>query len=443
MIIKNIILLTAVFVSGIGYCGESREVTILPGKTVELEECVKMALESNPNLRVAGADVLSKEADAGLAASAYYPTLGVRGLSSRWQSRIFLPDQFAASPDMSDIVGPTYDVSTVGYVRYMIYDFGVRGNEAKAARAIADSATNSFDSARQNVVMAAHFAFYKLAIAEELKVVASNAMGNAAYHLELAQKRRAVNDVTDADVLRAQARFDDTSSDNIKASSEVRAAVGDLNYVLGSQAGTVTGIRAGGDVTGGSLIVPDYTNLLTRAYFSRGELKVAESALEATRRKIKAAKSDYAPKIYGDANYGWRDDSYSLEDETWFAGVTVEMTLFEGLKNNRKLDKTKAEYDKCLVQLSGVRNEISKEVWNACAMIEEAVELERATATAEKDSEESLRMVSERYKVGGAAMSDLLDAQTALSSAKARHVRAKWNCRMADVNLRRSIGELK
>ena len=86
--------------------------------------------------------------------------------------------------------------------------------------------------------------------------------------------------------------------------------------------------------------------------------------------------------------------------------------------------------------------EVRREVWSALAGVRGARELVNAAATQLADAKESMRRMSERYKVGAATMTDLLDAQSALTSAEALDVQSRWNSRLADAVLMRALGTL-
>jgi len=183
-------------------------------------------------------------------------------------------------------------------------------------------------------------------------------------------------------------------------------------------------------------------NLLEQAIRTRPEVKAAQSAVATAQHQVQAAKGSFGPKVYADGSYGRRDDSSSLEDEAWFAGISVELTVFEGFSTQHKVARTRAAVAKAEAGLDRVRLVVRKEVWAACARVQEARELVKATTTQVHDAEESLRLMSARYTAGAGTITDLLDVQTALTAAEARHVQARWSCQQAQSSLRRATGTL-
>jgi len=405
-----------------------------------LQDCTRTALAQSPLLKATAQDQIASREALGQARGAYYPTLGVRGGVSRWQSHAFLPSGLD-SPSLSSVVGPTDDWSAGGFARYLLYDGGIRRAGLAAATAAEAAATHNGEATRQSVLFDVHLAFYQLAVTLELQAVAKNSLTNAESHLEAAKNRQKAGDTTEADVLRAQVEVDNAKADVIRTESLVRIARGDLNAVMGQPADTPVDIDAG-DAALSTGKDRDVSSLLEQALLERPEVKSAQSAVAAARQQVEAAKGAFGPKVYADGSYGWRDDAASLDDETWFAGVTFEFTAFEGFSRQHQLNRARAEKAKAEASLERVKLAVRKEVWTACARIDESTELVRATTTQVGDAEESLRLMSVRYKAGAVSVTALLDAQTALTASQARHVQARWNCRQAQSALSRATGTL-
>ncbi len=437
---------TVLWLVGTDPCGSTPAVaeTEAPATThtnrMTLRDCTRMALAHSPLLKVAAQDQIASSEAVGEARGSYYPTLGVRGGVSRWQSHAFLPSGLS-NPNLSSTVGPTDDWSAGGFARYLLYDGGVRRAGLEAGKALESGVAQDGETTRLNVVFDVHQAFYQVAVALELQTVASNSLANAESHLGIAKHRQVAGDTTEADVLRTQVAADNSKAELIRTESLIRIAKGDLNAVMGLPAETSIDI----DTVQAALSCSDdmnITNLLEQAIRTRPEIAAAQSAVAAAHQQVQATKGAFGPKVYADGSYGRRDDSAALEDEAWFAGVSVELSVFEGLSTQHKLARTRAEVVKAEAGLERVRLVVRKDVWAAHARVQEAREMVQATTTQVRDAEESLRLMSARYKAGAATVTDLLDVQTALTAAEARHVQARWSCQQAQSALRRATGTL-
>lgn len=405
-----------------------------------LTDCARLALAQSPLLKSVAQDQIASKEAVGEVRGAYYPTFGVRGGASRWQNYAFLPNGLS-NPDISSVIGPTDDWSAGGFSRYLLYDSGVRRANLEGAKALELTIAQQGESTRQNVIFDVHQAFYQLAVATELRTVAQTSLSNDEAHLGVAKNRQAAGDTTAADVLRAQVEVDNAKAELIRTESLIRIAKGDLNTVMGLSAEMPVEI----DVRGADqevVFAPNIPTLLEQAIQTRPEIKAARSAVDNARKQVQAAKGDFGPKIYADGSYGWRDNSPALAEEVWFAGITVELTAFEGFSSRHKLNRTRAELSKAEEGLEQVSLAVRKDVWSACARIQEAKELIQATLTQVRDAEESLRLMAARYKAGSATFTDLLDAQTAFTAASARQVQARWSYQQAQSALQRATGTL-
>ena len=81
-----------------------------------------------------------------------------------------------------------------------------------------------------------------------------------------------------------------------------------------------------------------------------------------------------------------------------------------------------------------------QEVWAAVTELERSRDSIAANETNVQASEESLRVVRERYQSGAAVIIDLLDTQTALASAEASLAQARWTYLAACAAYERAVG---
>lgn len=430
----------ALWVVGGALCAPGFAAEPPPVQRRTLEECTELALEQSPLLTATAQDQAMAREATGEARASYYPTLGVRGGVSRWQAHAFLPSGIDA-PNVSSTTGPTDDWSASGFARYLLIDGGIRRAKLAAAQSLEVEALQRTDAVRLTVAFDVHRAFYQLATASELQIVASNSLVNAQSHLDLAKHRQAVGSTTEADVLRTQVEADNARAELIRTDNLIRMAQGNLNVAMGLPAEQPLEI------------VPEETHppsdeewalpeLLEQAHETRPEVAAAQSAVEVAQHQVRAAKGAMGPKVYADANYGWRDDSSALQDEAWFAGVSVELTVFEGFSKRHGLAKARAAVAKAAAALEQVQLAVRQDVWAAFARMQTEGELVQATRTQVRDAEESLRLMSSRYQVGAVTVTDLLDAQVAATAAAARHVQARWNYQLAQSALRRATGTL-
>lgn len=405
-----------------------------------LSACSSMALAQSPLLKAAAQEQSASREAVNAARGSFYPTLGVRGGVSRWQSHAFMPDGITA-PNISSTIGPTDDWSGGGFARYTLYDGGGRKAALDTAQAQKAAADEDNAATRLNVLFDVHHSFYGLAAALELEIVARMSVANSESHLSDANNRQAAGDTTAAEVLRARVEVDNAQSELIHAIAQIDIARGNLNVALGLPAEQPIDIVVEEEFVPGpnEIEVPE---LMALALATRPEIKARQRIIESAQHQVRAAQADFKPKVYAEGSYGWRDDSASMDDEAWSVGIAIELTLFDGFSRRSKLAQARAMAAREETMLQRVMLAVRQDVWVACAQVRETVASVQATTTQTQHAEESVRLMSARYKVGAVTVTDLLDAQTALTDAEVRYVQARWRCRLAQSALQRATGTL-
>ncbi|HTL67893.1 MAG TPA: TolC family protein [Lacunisphaera sp.] len=407
---------------------------------LSLEDCLKLAAEKQPALVAAQAGVAAAAAAVGEAHAPYYPSLDLNAGYHRWQRRAFLPSGLVLpGGHLPGLIGPLDDWTGGVSSRVTLYDFGERraGLDAAVARRAAASADAV--AAQADVRLSVQTAFYTLAAAEDMQVVAQKNLDRTQRHLRLAEARRQSGAVPQADVLRMQAEVAAADLQVIGARSRVRIATGQLNTAIGRPAETPLAIAAPA-VAPPPADAIDPAAAADRALAHRPELASAEKRAEAAKAGVAAARAARTPKLRADGSYGWNDTGFLPETREWQAGLSIDLPVFDGGSRAHRLARSRAEQAREESRLEAQRLQVRQEVWAAATELDRAWASIAANETAVKASAESLRVVQERYESGAAVITDLLDTQTALARAEASLAGARWDYLAARAAFDRATG---
>ncbi|MDO8539619.1 MAG: TolC family protein [Opitutaceae bacterium] len=409
-------------------------------RALTLDDCLVAAQRDHPLLAAAQAGVAAADEAIGEARAPLYPQFDLNAGYHRWQRRAFLPAGLTIpGRNIPDIIGPLDDWNGGVISRLTLYDFGERRASVEAARArhagaMADATTLGAD-VRLNI----RHAFYALAAAKELKVVADKNLARTEAHERLASARQLAGAVPQADVLRTQAEVANARLQLISAESRVRVAAGRLNTAMGRNADAPV------EITPPTAAPPppvrtDVDAAVTRAIAQRPEISAGEKRTEAARAAVAAAKAGRAPKLRADAAFGWRDTGFLPDTQEWQAGLSIDFPLFDGNSRARRLARTKAELAREEATFAQRRLQVREEAWSAAVELERAWAAIAATEATVRASEESLRIVQERYERGAAVVTDLLDTQIALARAENGLTEARWTYLAARAFFDRAVG---
>jgi outer membrane protein TolC len=410
-----------------------------PAAPLALEDCLKLAGQ-HPALAAAQAGVSAAGESVGEAQAPYYPSLDLNAGYHRWQRRAFLPAGLSlpgrATPDL---IGPLNDWNGGLSSRVTLLDFGERRAGLDAAQARRASAQADASAARADVQLDVASAFFTLAAAQDLQAVAEKNLARTEGHLRLVTARRAAGAVPQADVLRMDAEVAAARLDLINATSRVRVATGRLNTAMGRAAETPLAIAATATATPPPAR-PELDDAMTHALAQRPELTSSEKRTDAARAAVTVAQAARAPKLRADASFGWRDTAFVPDTREWQAGVSVDFPIFDAGSRAHHVARSKADLAREEAAFEGRRLQIRNEVWASAAELERAWAAIAANETGVRASEESLRVVRERYETGAALITDLLDTQTALARAESSLAESRWSYLAARASFAHATG---
>ena len=167
-----------------------------------------------------------------------------------------------------------------------------------------------------------------------------------------------------------------------------------------------------------------------------------KSRIAAQRKNLDIAKAGRLPEVSLRTSYGnrWAGDS-AERNEVGEAGIFVDMWIFEGGRIGARIRR---ERSRLIVQEEALRQlklQIELEVETATSNIESSRARIGVTQKAVEQAKESLRIEREKYDLGKGAITDVLDAQSALLDSQMNYYQALAAYNTALSQFRLAIGE--
>jgi outer membrane protein len=178
--------------------------------------------------------------------------------------------------------------------------------------------------------------------------------------------------------------------------------------------------------------------------------RAASAQLSASRSSRRAAWTPYLPTL--SMSYAWGTNRSSKEFE-WGGpgraqssslGFSASYTVFGGYQREARAVSAAVAEDNAEAGLRdalAAARESAIQYLSAFRAAEETIALQQLTVAA---AEEDLRTQQQRYALGGAALVDLLTAQTTLANARSALIAARFQARAAKAQIEALVGrELK
>ena len=399
------------------------------GQALTLSDVVERSLCNNPQTRQAWANARVQAAQYGLAQGAYLPTLSATLSRSRNES--------SATPPLS------YNQTSGSLTaNYLLYDFGGRDATLENARQLMSALAATQDATLQSVFLSAVQAYYQYYAAEAALTAARESLRASQESLQAADARYRIGTNTPADRLQAQTAASQAKLTLIQAEGNARTSIGLLANVMGADANAPLVLSPPADAAPMELFERNINELIDEAKKSRPDLVAAEAQVKAARANIGVVNAAGMPSVSLFAGRNYNDNGVTDALRSNALGISVNIPLFSGFNVTYKQRLAEAQLDAKAAQFDQLAKQVSLDVWRAYYALLSGTEAIRASNDLLASAEASEKMTAGRYKAGYGAILDLLNAQSALASARQQNIQAYFSWSIAKAALAQAMGQL-
>jgi outer membrane protein TolC len=132
--------------------------------------------------------------------------------------------------------------------------------------------------------------------------------------------------------------------------------------------------------------------------------------------------------------------NFFKEEYTWWVGASLSLNLFDRFATSSSVGMAKANYRRAEYSLEKAKLDAIKEIKSLGFALNESRERIAVASETVEQAMEDLRLAEERYRVGAGTMLETIDAQVALTQAKADVIDAKCDYLIAKADLARAAG---
>lgn len=413
-------------------------------EVLSLDECVRIALENNPLIGISEENYRKSESSLLMSYGGFLPSVGLDFYTGH---QVFGPSstvQFDAQGRPVQNEGFDYESYTFRfYSDIALYDGGATIAGVKSAMRYRDAAGEQLRYEKDLMTAQVIRAYYEHVRSRMLTRVQEEALDQASRNLERTEALLEVGSATRADVLKARVRHSNTRLGLIQARNSVELTREDLAKLLG--------VRGRREITVDttlaiSFVEPDEEGEISFALSNRPDLRSLGHTIRAAESDISGAKSGWLPTLGANFSYVWNDREMAdnlnfFENEyQWSLTGYLSINLFDRFRTSSNVSTAKANRRIAEYNLENARLDAVREIKSLLFSLREArARIEVATETVEQAMED-LRLADERYRVGAGTMLETIDAQVALTQAKADVIDAKCDYLIAEADLSRATG---
>lgn len=422
---------------------------------LDLDQAITLALEGNHSLRAAearretaaaGVDEARAERRPRLDLVAAYqrtdnPTLV---FSNKLAQGIFGPEDFAID-QLNEPAAIDHFATRLRFAQPLW-----TGGRLRFARQAADQGYEAADAAlearRQRLVYEVTEAHSGAVLAAAEVTVTRQAHETAGAHVALARDLFEAGLVVESDVLSAELRQAELTERVIRAESRLEVARAGLNAVLGRD--LITPFRLPETLVDPVLLsekegeAADLEALIARAQEQHPALLVARQQSAAAESAWRLQRAGRLPVVGLEAMVEANgEDFFGADGDNVTLGVGLEWNL-DGQRRRARTRAAAAAHRESLEGVAQLADGIALEVRSAERELRAAraahQQAERGIALAER----SRIIIEDRYREGLTTLTELLDAEIALTQAQMRRLAARRDVLLSHTRLRLAVGEL-
>ncbi len=407
----------------------AQEAQEAPGfRPITLEEAVSTAMRRNPGLSQARTNIESAQYTRLSAYGSFLPNLGLSyGYSNASSGRL--------DPTGQGIVTTSY--STQLTASYTLFDGWQRFTDLKGAKLGVVEQNARYRQTEFQTIQQVKQAYFNAVAARELVGVEERRVQRQEDQLDFVQQQLELGRATRSDLLRSQVDLNNARLALLNAENDARTTTFRLTEVVGSdqRVGPVP------EATLESEPLPmSRDQLFAIADQSAPAVRTAEAASKAAESAVASARSAYLPSLSFSGGWAWSNSEFPPTNRSWSLRLSGSMPLFNGFQRETQVYQARTRADLAQQQERAARLNLNSEL-DAAYSSAQAAQAGIDLAVQNVDlSQESLRVVQERYRLGLATILELQDAQITLTQAEADLVSRRFDYQLALAQIEALLG---
>jgi outer membrane protein len=405
--------------------------------SLTLGDVVDLALRNNPETQISWANARAAAAAYGGSKGLYYPTIDAElGVTHLKTSPTFSTDSVLRPGLEQTNYGPTFSVS------WLIADLGGRAGTIESARQALIAANWTHNATIQTVVLGVESAFFSYMANKALVESERLSVKEAQTSLQSTQERQNVGLATVADVLQAKTALSQATLTLESTEGDLQITRGALAAAMGLPANVPYDIEAA-PATAVGPATDSVDVLIAQAVKSRPDLSSAEAQYRAALGNIRSVRGNLFPSLQLSGS-GGRTYVQTLPSGATNYTVTLGLVvpIFSGFTRQYAVKQARAEADAALGRAASMRQQVILQVFSSYYALQTAAKRVNTADDLLASAQSSEEAALGRYRAGVGLFVDLLTAQSALASARAQQVQARWTWQTALAQLAHDTGVL-
>ncbi|MGA3287275.1 MAG: TolC family protein [Bacteroidota bacterium] len=404
--------------------------------SMTVEQAVQRVLQTHPVLEQALANIRAAEARALQASSSKFPEISTDAV----YAHIGPVPEFSFPLFGSIVLAPqdNYDAHITG--RFTLYDFGKTNTAVDLSQSRVQTSRDAIELAKTNLALQTIRAFYSIVFLRKSVQVQDEQIEALNQHLSVTQKRATAGTATNFDVLTTRVRVAAAQNQKVEIQNSLQKQESILRQLLDLP------VTSPLTISGSFQQIPVALNqdsLFQLAFQQRTELKLARDAEESAKLQKNASSLGNMPSLKVNAAYGLKngyEPNIYVMRGNWMWGAQLQIPVFDGGRISHQEEEAQAAIESEQAHTQDAERQIRSDVEQAVADVHASWSKVQISDVQLQQAHEAVAIARTRYETGSVTNLDLLDAETAESSARLMSLQALYRFVVSKYELGRAVG---
>ncbi len=414
-------------------------------RPLSLRESIDSALERSVLVHASQEGVRGAEAHQREAFTGFLPRFSTSYSYTRYNRDPYLafPGIPPAIPPATLTVGTKDNYTWIVEARQPLFSGGTILANYEASRTGTEIARFDEAAATQDLVLEVRTAYFSVLKAERILEVALQSLAQLQAHRDTARSFFEHGMIPRNDLLVAEVELANGRQFLLRADNGLEIARSRFNTLLRRPINTPVAIV---DDMADRPYTKSIDDCIAAALERRPEIRAFALRREQAGSQVKAARGEYYPSVSLVGNYAKFGDTPGVsgspfrDQESWYVMAVATWNFWEWGKTRHRVAAVTSRENQAADLLANIRDQVVFEVKSAFLRLHEAAKQIQVAATAIEQAEENFRISSERYREQVGTATDVIDAQTLLTRAKADRNTALGDFNINLARLERATG---
>lgn len=400
-----------------------------------LRQCIDYAIDHNIDIRKAANTAEQESVSVNTAKWARLPNLnGNAGQSWNWgRTQTAIKNEDTGNYSTVYVNSASHGTSMSVNTSIPVFTGLEIPNQYALAKLNLKAAIANLEKAKEDIAINIASAYLKVLFSEEIHQVALSQVSLSKEQYARIIRLAELGKAAPAEVAEAKSRVAQDEMNAVQTSNNYKLALLDLSQLIELE--TPEGFNLEAPVVNLNpvpLTPPD--EIFQTAMVSKPVIQAAQFRLEGSKHNIRIAQSNYYPQLSLNGSLG--TNYYSTINRTFnqqmndnfskYVGFNLSVPIFNRLSTRNRVRTARLQRDFYGLQLDDAKKSLYKEIQQAWYSATASESKYTSSHTAAIASEESFRLMSEKYNNGKANAVEYNEAKQNLMKARSDELQAKY-----------------